>query len=295
MPKLVDCVTYLDEDMLLDLRLNILNEHVSHFIICEATFNHKGLKKKLNFEISNFKKFKDKISYIVLDKEPEIIREIQDNEDLKTRNSKILDNSINRDIAQRNFLNTKIEEFNDEDLIIINDIDEIPNLDLFSYRKKITIFKQKMFYYKFNLLYPELVWMGSRISKKKHLQSPQWLRNIKTKNYPWYRFDTMFSKKKYKDINFIDNGGWHFSNVKKPDEIDFKMRNFAHHLEYEESGLDANKIEKNIKEKKVFYNHFADMSDSNKLNHSANLINIDKKKLPKYLYSNLDKYSKWLD
>ena len=295
MPKLVDCVTYLDEDMLLDLRLNILNEHVSHFIICEATFNHKGLKKKLNFEISNFKKFKDKISYIVLDKEPEIIREIQDNEDLKTRNSKILDNSINRDIAQRNFLNTKIEEFNDEDLIIINDIDEIPNLDLFSYRKKITIFKQKMFYYKFNLFYPELVWMGSRISKKKHLQSPQWLRNIKTKNYPWYRFDTMFSKKKYKDINFIDNGGWHFSNVKKPDEIDFKMRNFAHHLEYEESGLDANKIEKNIKEKKVFYNHFADMSDSNKLNHSANLISIDKKKLPKYLYSNLDKYSKWLD
>ena len=295
MPKLVDCVTYLDEDMLLDLRLNILNEHVSHFIICEATFNHKGLKKKLNFEISNFKKFKDKISYIVLDKEPKIIREINDSEDLKTRNSKILDNSINRDIAQRNFLNTKIEEFNDEDLIIINDIDEIPNLDLFSYRKKITIFKQKMFYYKFNLFYPELVWMGSRISKKKHLQSPQWLRNIKTKNYPWYRFDTMFSKKKYKDINFIDNGGWHFSNVKKPDEIDFKMRNFAHHLEYEESGLDANKIEKNIKEKKVFYNHFADMSDSNKLNHSANLISIDKKKLPKYLYSNLDKYSKWLD
>ena len=295
MPKLIDCVTYLDEDMLLDLRLNILNEHVSHFIICEATFNHKGLKKKLNFEISNFKKFKDKISYIVLDKEPKIIREINDSEDLKTRNSKILDNSINRDIAQRNFLNTKIEEFNDEDLIIINDIDEIPNLDLFSYRKKITIFKQKMFYYKFNLFYPELVWMGSRISKKKHLQSPQWLRNIKTKNYPWYRFDTMFSKKKYKDINFIDNGGWHFSNVKKPDEIDFKMRNFAHHLEYEESGLDANKIEKNIKEKKVFYNHFADMSDSNKLNHSANLISIDKKKLPKYLYSNLDKYSKWLD
>ena len=92
MPKLVDCVTYLDEDMLLDLRLNILNEHVSHFIICEATFNHKGLKKKLKFEISNFKKFKDKISYIVLDKEPEIIREIQDNEDLKTR----LDQSFER-------------------------------------------------------------------------------------------------------------------------------------------------------------------------------------------------------
>ena len=47
--KIIDCFMYYDEDNLLDLRLNILNEHVSHFIICEATFNHKGLKKKLNF------------------------------------------------------------------------------------------------------------------------------------------------------------------------------------------------------------------------------------------------------
>ena len=46
MSKIIDCVCYLDEDMLLDLRLNVLDKHVSHFIICEATFNHKGLKKK---------------------------------------------------------------------------------------------------------------------------------------------------------------------------------------------------------------------------------------------------------
>tara|TARA_B100001057_G_C22703999_1_gene892968 strand:- start:178 stop:1065 length:888 start_codon:yes stop_codon:yes gene_type:complete len=295
MSKIIDCVCYLDEDMLLDLRLNVLNEHVSHFIICEATFNHKGLKKKLNFDFSNFKKFKDKITYIVLDKEPHIIRKISENDKLKLKNSKILDNSINRDIAQRNYLNTKIQEFNDDDLIIINDIDEIPNLNLFSYKSKITIFKQKMFYYKFNLLYPELIWSGSRICKKKHLLSPQWLRNIKTKNYPWYRFDTIFSKKKYRNINFIEDGGWHFSNIKKPEEIDFKMRNFAHHLEYEESGLDAEKIKKSIIEKKVFYNHFADKSDSNKLSHNAKLVNLNTKKLPKYLYSNLEKYSKWID
>ena len=295
MSKIIDCITYLDEDMLLDLRLNILDEHVAHFVICEATFNHKGLKKKLNFNFSNFKKFKDKISYIVLDKEPNIIKIIDKNDSLKTKNSKILDNSINRDIAQRNYLNAKIQEFNDEDLILINDIDEIPNLNLFSYKKKITIFKQKMFYYKFNLLYPDLSWMGSRISKKKHLLSPQWLRNIKTKNYPWYRFDTFFSEKKYRNIDFIENGGWHFSNIKNPKEIDLKMRNFAHHLEYEESGLNASIIEKNIKEKKVFYNHFADMSDANKLTYNANLINLDKKKLPKYLYSNLDKYNNWID
>ena len=295
MSKIIDCVSYLDEDMLLDLRLNVLNEHVSHFIVCEATFNHKGLKKKLNFNISNFNKFKKKISYIILDKEPDSIRNINENDQLNLKNSKILDNSINRDIAQRNFLSTKIKEFDDNDLILINDIDEIPNLNAFSYKNKITIFKQKMFYYKFNLFYQDLTWMGSRICKKKHLLSPQWLRNIKTKNYPWYRLDTVFSKKKYKNINFIENGGWHFSNIKKPEEIDFKMRNFAHHLEYEESGLNTEKIKKSIIEKKVFYNHFADKSDTNKLNHNAKLVNLDTNKLPKYLYSNLEKYSKWID
>ncbi len=295
MSKIIDCVSYLDEDMLLDLRLNVLNEHVSHFIVCEATFNHKGLKKKLNFNISNFNKFKKKISYIILDKEPDSIRNINENDQLNLKNSKILDNSINRDIAQRNFLSTKIKEFDDNDLILINDIDEIPNLNAFSYKNKITIFKQKMFYYKFNLFYQDLTWMGSRICKKKHLLSPQWLRNIKTKNYPWYRLDTIFSKKKYKNINFIEDGGWHFSNVKKPEDIDFKMRNFAHHLEYEESGLDADKIKKNIQEKKVFYNHFADKSDVNKLNHNAKLVTLNTNKLPKYLHSNLNKYSKWID
>ncbi len=295
MSKIIDCVSYLDEDMLLDLRLNVLNEHVSHFIVCEATFNHKGLKKKLNFNISNFNKFKKKISYIILDKEPDSIRNINENDQLNLKNSKILDNSINRDIAQRNFLSTKIKEFDDNDLILINDIDEIPNLNAFSYKNKITIFKQKMFYYKFNLFYQDLTWMGSRICKKKHLLSPQWLRNIKTKNYPWYRLDTVFSKKKYKNINFIEDGGWHFSNVKKPEDIDFKMRNFAHHLEYEESGLDADKIKKNIQEKKVFYNHFADKSDVNKLNHNAKLVTLNTNKLPKYLHSNLNKYSKWID
>ena len=51
--KIIDCFMYFDEDMMLDLRLNILDKYVSNFIICEATFNHKGLKKKLNFDINS--------------------------------------------------------------------------------------------------------------------------------------------------------------------------------------------------------------------------------------------------
>ena len=286
---------YFDEDMMLDLRLNVLDKYVSNFIVCEATFNHKGIKKKLNFDINNFAKFKDKISYLILDKEPETIRKIHEEDNQEDKSSKILDNAINRDVAQRNHLYEKIKNFDDEDLILINDIDEIPNLELFSYRNKITIFKQKMFYYKFNLVYPNFVWMGSKICKKKHLLSPQWLRNIKSKKYPWWRVDTFLSKNKYMNINFIENGGWHFSNIKKAEDIDFKMKNFAHHLEYEESGISIDELKKNIKNKKVFYNHFADKSDSNKLNYNAKLINLNMNKLPEYLQSNMDEYKDWID
>jgi len=198
--KIIDCFMYFDEDMMLDFRLNVLDKYVSNFIICEATFNHKGVKKKLNFNINNFKKFKDKISYLVLDKEPNIIKKINNEDSKEIKNSKILDNSINRDVAQRNHLYQKIQDFNDEDLILINDIDEIPNLEFFNYKNKITIFKQMMFYYKFNLVYPNFVWMGSKICKKKHLISPQWLRSIKSKKYSWWRLDSLFSKKKYMNV-----------------------------------------------------------------------------------------------
>ena len=286
---------YFDEDMMLDLRLNVLDKYVSNFIVCEATFNHKGIKKKLNFDINNFAKFKDKITYLILDKEPETIRKIHEEDNQEDKSSKILDNAINRDVAQRNHLYEKIKNFDDEDLILINDIDEIPNLELFSYKNKITIFKQKMFYYKFNLVYPNFVWMGSKICKKKHMLSPQWLRNIKSKKYPWWRVDTFLSKNKYMNINFIENGGWHFSNIKKAEDIDFKMKNFAHHLEYEESGISIDELKKNIKNKKVFYNHFADKSDSNKLNYNAKLINLNMSKLPEYLQSNMDEYKDWID
>jgi beta-1,4-mannosyl-glycoprotein beta-1,4-N-acetylglucosaminyltransferase len=293
--KIIDCFMYFDEDMMLDLRLNILDKYVSNFIICEATFNHKGLKKKLNFDINKFSKFKNKIIYLVLDKEPSNIRIISPEDSQSVINSKILDNSINRDIGQRNHLIEGIKKFNDEDLILLNDIDEIPNLEFFKYKSKITIFKQKMIYYKFNLLYPNFFWMGSKICKKKYLFLPQWLRNIKSKNYPWWRIDTFLSNKKYININFIEKGGWHFSNIKKPEEIDFKMRNFAHHLEYEESGIDADVLKKKIAEKKVFYNHFADKSDSNKLGYEAELENLDLNELPKYIVKNKNKYKEWID
>ena len=55
-----------------------------------------------------------------------------------------------------------------------------------------------MFCYKLNLEYPDFYWIGTKICKKKYLKSPQWLRNIKSKYYPFWRLDIVFSNKKYK-------------------------------------------------------------------------------------------------
>ena len=286
---------YFDEDMLLDIRLHTLDKFVSKFIICEATFKHNGSKKKLNFDINRFKKFKDKIDYIVLDEQPKNIKKIleTDNEDVKK--NKIIDNGQIRETFQRNFCFDKIKKNPREDLIIINDLDEIPNLVNFQYNNKITIFKQKMFYYKLNLEYPNFNWMGSKICKIKHLQGPQWLRSIKTKKYPFWRIDVLFSKKKYLNLGFIESGGWHFTNIMTPEIMDKKMRSFSHHLEYEESGYNPEKLKTLIQNKKVLYNHGTDKRDTNKWQEGKNLQSVDLKNLPEYISNNRLKFRDWID
>ncbi len=292
--NIIDCFMFYDEELILDIRLNILDKYVSHFVICEANFNHNGTKRELQFNIDNFKKFRDKIIYIQLDKQPDNLRIINQNDSLETRNSKILDNALLRENFQRNYLNSKIQNFDNEDLIIISDVDEIPNLEKFYYKSKITFFEQKMYYYKLNLLHENFLWYGSKLCKKKHLLSPQWLRNVKSKKYSFWRLDTFFSKTKYSDITFLKNGGWHFTNVKSPEKIDFKMKNFLHHLEYEESGLNVKDVKKIIEEKKIFYDHSADKREK-KWNPTAKLIKEDENFLPEYIYKNKEKFEDWLE
>ena len=293
--KIIDCFMYFDEDMILDIRLNTLNEYVSKFIICEARYNHNGLKKKLNFDINKFEKFRNKITYIVLENQPPDLEKIENHDNLEKKNSKILDNALKRENFQRNFCFSELQKYSPEDLIIINDLDEIPNLKNFRYKKKITIFKQKMFYYKLNLEYPNFNWSGSKICKLKYLKNPQWLRNIKSKKYPFWRIDTFFDNKKYLNLEFIESGGWHFTNIKSPEAIDFKMRSFLHHLEYEKSGFNSNKLKQLILEKKVLYNHNADKKNSDKWKDGKFLNKIDTKLLPEYIVANISKFNKWLD
>ena len=191
---------YFDEDLLLDLRLNTLDKFVKKFVITEATYTHNGNKKKLNFDINKFKKFKDKIIYLVVDEQPKNILQLSEEDTKDRRGEKLILNGMARDYFQRENLSRGIKEANDDDLILISDLDEIPNLNNYRYKNKISIFKHKMFCYKLNLEYPDFYWIGTKICKKKYLKSPQWLRNIKSKHYPFWRLDIFFSNKKYRNI-----------------------------------------------------------------------------------------------
>ena len=207
--KIFDCFMYFDEEMVLNLRLNILNTYVDYFVIVESKYNHRGEKRKLLFNEEKFSKFKDKIIYLIYDEVPSKVVEIKFDDSEKTKDTKSIMNALYRENEQRNYIINGLTKANDDDIILISDVDEIPKIDGVNFDKlnnKIILFKQDMFYYKFNLCLPNFKWTGTKACRKKNLISPQWLRNIKDRKYPFFRLDTFFSDKKY--INIRDYKRW---------------------------------------------------------------------------------------
>ena len=297
--KIYDCFMFFDEEMMLDLRLNILDKYVDKFIITEATYMHSGKPKKLIFDINKFSKFKDKIIYNVIDKEPSDIETIyeKDNDEKDTKGQKLANNSNKREHLQREMAQESLKNADPEDIIFINDIDEIPNLKGINFNKinkKLIFFKQKMFFYKFNLLHEEIIWTGSRACRKKNLISPQNLRDTKDKIYPIWRLDIMFSKLKYNSIHYVDNGGWHFTNIKSPEDLEKKFSNFLHHQEFEYSRLNLSDIKKMIENRKILYDLSVDQRDY-KWAGSKTLKKVDLSQMPDYIRKNYKKYNNWLD
>ena len=73
--KIYDCTIFFDEKMMFDLRLNILNDYVDKFVVAESLYTHSGNRKKQNFNIDDYPKFKDKIIYILVETEPDDLYE----------------------------------------------------------------------------------------------------------------------------------------------------------------------------------------------------------------------------
>ena len=287
-----------DEKMILDIRLNVLNEYIDHFVIVESKYKHDGSIKGKNFDIDQFSKFKNKISYIYVDEEPKKLLNIKILNDEDKKNKNLLHNTYLRENSQRNMINEGIHNAHPDDLIIVGDIDEIPKLNNIKFnnlKNKILVFQQKMFYYKLNLFYKELVWNGSRACSKKRLKSPQWLRNIKNKKYPFWRLDTVLSNKKYSNIEFVEDGGWHFTNMKSPEEIYLKLNTFLHNVDFKLSGLKLDDIKKMVKEKKILYDHFADQKKVEKWDSPVTLEAINILNLPDYVINNKNKFKDWIE
>ena len=261
--KIIDCFIYNNEDLILDLRLNCLNKYIDKFVIIEAKFNHSGSeKKKYNFKIENFTNIKNKIEYIQLNDFPENLTD------------------WGRENFHRNYILKGLSNTNEDDLVIISDVDEIPNLENFDKiqidRNKFTAFKQKFFYYKFNLLNStDTDWYGSKMCRFKDLKSPQWLRNKRVKNYPFYRIDKI-------KWNIIENGGWHFSFIMSPEDIREKIKSFAHSELNLPEFTNVEMIKKKIESKEDLFNR----------NYKFKII--EDKELPEYIKINKEKFSKFL-
>ena len=292
--KIFDCTLYYDEDLILETRLNILDKFVDKFVICESTFTHSGKEKKLNFDIKKFDKFKNKIIYLVNESEPQNLSYGRNN---KEDQGQMRPNAMKRIANQREFLLNGLQEANNNDLVLYSDNDEIPNPNTLNedlLKEKIVIFEQKLFYYKFNLLYEKLLWYGTRACKKKDLPKFEILRLIKPKKYPLYRLDTFFKKNKRMDVQIIKNGGWHFTRVLTPEEIHEKELIAEHHDEYKLSKKDPEKIADLIKRRVIDHNHFVD-STENKYGKEFKLKQLPIKDLPEYISQNIDKYRNFLD
>ena len=294
--KIYDCTNYFNEDLMYGLRLEILDKYVDKFVVAESKYTHSGQPKKLHFNINRYSKFKDKIHYIVVDKEPEDLIDLSNLEYNQAQGTKRI-NSLKRIRQQYDVLKDGIEEANNDDLIILSDCDEIPNLTNLEDLplNEILIFKQLLFYYKFNLHHDSMTWHGSKACLKKNLSTFNWLRNIKNKKYKPWRLDTYFSKNKYTNIKIVENGGWHFTNIKSPEDIVMKLLNYGEHNEFEVSNINTAKMSKLIKDKRVYFNHAADKTDRNKYDYSHLLVNIDEKLLPEYLVKNKNLYKEWFD
>mgnify|MGYP000925325969 FL=1 len=255
MSKIFDCITFFDENFLVNARFEILKDVVDYFVICESNYDHKGNKKKLNFNLIN-KKFEKKIRYIVIE---DNFPKPQDGWDSES--------------FQREKLYEGIEDAHDEDFILFSDSDEIPNpnkLKNFSLKEKYGIFMQNIYVYKLNIFnHHESPWEGSRICKKKNLKNFTYFRKkILAKNLkkPFWKIGIE------KDIRIINNGGWHFNNLYPAETISMKLK-ASPHIEFSSSKYS----DLDVIKKKIF-----NLEDLYKRGHKYKKVEIDSS-FPEYL------------
>jgi len=235
--KIYDCITYCGEDLLLKIRFETLFNKVDKFVIVEANRFFNGEVKPKLFDIKKFEKYKEKIDFYYIENLP-----------------KFNGNNLQYESFIKDQIKLGLKNLNDEDIVLISDADEIPNLKNEKYKNfDSAVFLQKMFYYKFNINVYEGLKFKNKIActkscKFKFFKSFKQVREFRVKNIPWWRVDKKIKR------HVETDGGWHFSFLMKSKDIKSKLSRFEHEIKhlkknekYEMDNLmDIKKIEDNI-------------------------------------------------
>jgi len=264
--KIIDCITFFDNNFMFELRYNILVDKVDYFIVCESKYDHAGNEKKRNFIWKDYYN-PDKIKYFF------------NNKPFPKNTSRWENQAI-----QREYLIDYIDFAQNDDYIFFSDPDEIIKPELlnnFFLDKKYGIFLLDCFNFKFNLFNPyETPWEGTRVCRKKNLDSINFMRQkIKSKNlnYKFFRID------KEKNIELFQKAGWHFNNIMTPEEISLKLKTFAHSEFSDEKYSSTEVIKKKINQREDLF----------KRGHKYEVVKLDYN-FPKYILDNLKKFNEFI-
>lgn len=242
--KVYDCFTFFNELDLLEVRLKILDPFVDYFVLVEATKTHAGKDKPLYFDKNKdrFKKWENKIIHIKVNDMPAPGR-------IYFKRFWRISSALGLgrwkpEIYQRNQIVKGLKNCKEEDIIIVSDLDEIPNpkkfQEFFSYIKqdKVVLFSQNLYYCFFNG-FAYSGWEGSRACNFKlfnKLFNKKADRLRRLRNIP-LRLKMKFNNEKDSPIKVIKDGGWHFSYLGNINFILEKISNFCHTENYKNIDL----------------------------------------------------------
>ena len=259
--KIFDTFIFFNELDLLTLRLNILDDAVDKFVLVESTKTFQGKNKPLFFKENKkkYSKFLKKIIHIIVD-------------DMPSRAT-----AWEREYFQRNAILRGLGQCSNSDLIIISDLDEIPNLkslpakleDNFFY-----IFELSLNYYYLNNRCIQMPnWYGSILTKYKNIKgSIQEIRDL--------LFKVQNEISSGKNIEFVKNAGWHFSYLASPENIAIKIQSFSHAEFNNEKYTNLMTIQNHIKNNEDIFNRGLDFD----------VTPISQ--MPSYVKKNIKKYIK---
>lgn len=253
---IIDCFPFFNELDLLEIRLNSLAPYVDRFVLCEMTVTHSGNPKPLYFK-ENWELFSGfPITHLVATR-PAM--------DVQIDMGKQSGDAWRLEHYQREFLFNGIKDADPEDIILLSDLDEIPNLE--NYRGEEGAFKQKLYYYYLNVFTNTRLWKGTIATKRKNITTLSWIRNHRNQ-IPTVVYD----------------GGWHFSTLGTPEQIKYKIESFAHtELNTEDY---KSRIAENVANLKDPY----DRAPENWKGYPEYKFTVEMPSGPKWLIDNKDRY-----